>query len=143
MSAHRRPRPAADRDSAAWWEALRRHEFLLQRCADCGVLRFPAREVCARCRSFTWSWIPARGTGRVVSWVVTHHAVHPAFADEAPYTVLHVALDDAPGLFCHGGLTGAAPGGLHPDLPVRAVFTDVADGTPLLLWRPEPAQGPH
>ncbi|ASU83010.1 hypothetical protein CDO52_09595 [Nocardiopsis gilva YIM 90087] len=140
MTAAERPRPAADRDSAAWWRALRRHEFTLQRCDGCGTLRFPARDLCARCRSEVWSWTAGCGTGRVVSWVVTHQVVHPAFADEVPSTVLYVALDDAPGLYCWGGLTGAGPDALRSGLAVRAVFTDVDDELTLVLWRPEAAQ---
>ncbi|CAM3677153.1 hypothetical protein GCM10009799_40070 [Nocardiopsis rhodophaea] len=141
MSAAERPRPAADRDSAPWWRALRRREFALQCCDDCATLRFPPRGVCGHCRSRGWSWTAARGTGRVISWVVTHHAVHPAFADAVPFTVLHVALDDAPGLCCWGGLTGAGPGALRSGLPVRAVFADADDELTLVLWRPQ--EGTH
>ena len=44
MSLGARPRPEPDRDSVPWWEAVRRHELLSQRCAGCGTLRFPARD---------------------------------------------------------------------------------------------------
>ena len=33
--------PNPDRDSAEWWEALVRHEFVLQRCDACRAWRIP------------------------------------------------------------------------------------------------------
>ena len=38
-----------DRDSAEWWEALRRHELVIQRCDDCGAWRWPPRAICGEC----------------------------------------------------------------------------------------------
>ncbi|RJL26598.1 hypothetical protein D5H75_26860 [Bailinhaonella thermotolerans] len=125
-------RPVPDRDSAAWWEAVRRHELTVQVCDDCGTPRFPARAVCHRCRSFAWSWRPAAGTGRVVSWVVTHQVFAPAFAGAVPYTVVLVRLDDAEDCLMHGGFTGTP----SADLPVRARFDDVGDDLTLVNWVP-------
>ena len=34
--------PTPDRDSQAWWDALARHEFVLQRCDDCQAWRWPS-----------------------------------------------------------------------------------------------------
>jgi uncharacterized OB-fold protein len=33
------------------------------------------------------------GTGTVDTYVVVHHVYDPAFADDAPYVIAHVALD--------------------------------------------------
>ncbi|GAB3983699.1 hypothetical protein GCM10029978_091210 [Actinoallomurus acanthiterrae] len=136
MSLAERPRPQADRDSAPWWEAVRRHELLVQRCGGCGTLRFPPRAICARCRSRESTWTPVSGTGRVASWIVNHQIFMRAFADEVPYAVLHVRLDDADDLFMYGDLTGADPADVTPGMPVQAVFTDVDEELTLVRWRP-------
>jgi uncharacterized protein len=134
MSVQQRPRPEPDRDSAPWWEAVRRHELLVQRCAGCGTRRFPARSVCNRCRSREWDWVPSAGTGRVYSWIVTHQVFMPALADEVPLPVLMVRLDDGDDIYMYGNLIGENE--IVPDLPVEAVFTDVDDDFTLVQWRP-------
>lgn len=136
MSLAERPRPVPDRDSAPWWAAVRRHELLLQRCDGCGTLRFPPRAVCGRCRSRASSWQKALGTGRVASWVVNHQVFLPAFADEVPYAVLHVRLDDADDVFMYGDLVGGDPADIGPGMPVAAVFTDIDDDCTIVRWRP-------
>lgn len=141
-----RPRPGADRDSAYWWEAVGEGRFLVQYCTDCRTPRFPAREVCAVCLSLEWEWRDGTCTGTVDGWTVTRRTFHPAF--EAPYTVLRVALDDGPALYCWGCLVDADPDDLRRGQPVEAVFTDVGpdpgDGGPtgdgaltrVVDWRP-------
>lgn len=136
MSLAERPRPQIDRDSAPWWEAVRRHELLVQECGGCGTVRFPPRSICGRCRSRRSAWVPVRGTGRVASWIVNHQVFMRAFADEVPYAVLHVRLDDADDLFMYGDLTGADPADVTPGMAVQAVFTDVGDDLTLVRWRP-------
>ncbi|GAA3949887.1 OB-fold domain-containing protein [Actinomadura viridis] len=130
------PRPEPDRDSAPWWEAVRRHELTVQRCEGCGTLRFPARAVCNRCRGRAWEWVPARGTGRVYSWIVNHQVFMPAMAGEVPFPVLLVRLDDGEDLLMYGDLVDGSPGDLEPGLPVEAVFLDVDESTTLVGWRP-------
>ncbi|MDL4771507.1 Zn-ribbon domain-containing OB-fold protein [Actinomadura xylanilytica] len=140
MSLAQRPRPEPDRDSAPWWEAVRRHELTVQRCDGCGTLRFPARTVCNRCRSRAYAWVPARGTGRVYSWVVNHQVFMRSMADEVPFPVLLVRLDDGAeqgdDLLMYGNLTGGDVAGLRPGLPVEAVFVDFDEETTLVQWRP-------
>lgn len=48
----------------------------------------------------------ASGRGRVYSWVTIHRALDPAFAEDVPYTVLSVDLDEGPRMF--GRLCGDA-----------------------------------
>jgi uncharacterized protein len=136
MSLVQRPRPEPDRDSRAFWEGVRRHELLLQRCDGCGVLRFPARMYCNACRSRSSQWVPASGTATVYSWIVNHQVFMPALADEVPFPVLLVRLDDGDDLLMYGNLVGAAPADLVPGLPVQAVFVDAAEDLTLVQWAP-------
>ena len=134
-----RPMPSPDRDSAPWWEGVKRHELLLQQCTRCSHLRWPARAICNRCGSLESSWVRSAGTGRVASWIVNHHGFSAAFP--TPYTVVAVRLDDQADIIIPGGYDGPADGaGLAIDLPVTVAFEDVVDagedrGT-LLRWRP-------
>jgi uncharacterized OB-fold protein len=148
-------RPVPDRDSALWWEAVRRHELLIQRCTGCGTSRFPPRAVCNRCRSRAADWVPSRGTGRVVSWIVNHQPFLPGMSADEPFAVLFVRLDDGAAsaasaasakdgddadddadIHMYGNLVGAEPGAITAGMPVEAVFVDIDDKLTLVHWRP-------
>jgi uncharacterized OB-fold protein len=118
----------ADRDSLPWWEALARHEFMLQRCSSCRAWRWPARAICNRCASFDWAWEPASGSGTIASWIVTRHAFLPGFP--APYVVLTVRLREQDDLLLPGSYAGPADDpGLGVDVPVVVAFDDAAKNT--------------
>lgn len=87
-----------DTINAPFWDALKsKGELHIQRC-DNGHAWLPARKLCPHCLSAQWQWQAAAGTGRIVSWVVFHHAYHPAFKDKLPYNVCLVQLDEGPKL---------------------------------------------
>jgi uncharacterized OB-fold protein len=127
-----------DRDSRPWWEALGRHELVLQRCADCSAWRWPAREMCGRCGSFSWTWQPLSGRGTLNSWIVNHHQFSADLP--SPYVVATVRLDEQEDLLLLGGFDDAG-GPPVIDAPVVAGFLDArsAEGEPftLLVWRVE------
>ncbi|WP_236950059.1 Zn-ribbon domain-containing OB-fold protein [Mycobacterium sp. MS1601] len=52
-------------------------------------------------------WEASAGTGRLISWVVYHHAPHEFFRERVPYTVAIIELDEGPRLI--STLTGRQP----------------------------------
>jgi uncharacterized protein len=109
------PLPAVTPLTRPYWEGLDGGELRFQRCGGCGNAWLPAREECPRCLSDQVSWEASSGRGRVISWVVYHQAVHPAFADRVPYNVAIVELDEGPRLITN--VTGADDA-LTIELPV-------------------------
>ncbi|MCX4640864.1 OB-fold domain-containing protein [Streptomyces platensis] len=75
----RRPRPVINRDNAGFWEGVRGHRLLIQRCTGCRTLRFPWLPGCNTCGSPEWDTVEASGAGTVFSYVVMHHPPFPAF----------------------------------------------------------------
>ncbi|MGW8970344.1 bifunctional MaoC family dehydratase N-terminal/OB-fold nucleic acid binding domain-containing protein [Streptomyces platensis] len=75
----RRPRPVINRDNAGFWEGVRGHRLLIQRCTGCRTLRFPWLPGCNSCGSPEWDTVEASGAGTVFSYVVMHHPPFPAF----------------------------------------------------------------
>jgi uncharacterized OB-fold protein len=88
-----KPLPVPDKDTQPFWDACRQHELRVQRCTACGRFRWPPRGFCPSCFSWEHEWTRLSGRGSVYSFVVVHHAVSPAFKDEAPYVVAMIALD--------------------------------------------------
>jgi uncharacterized OB-fold protein len=125
-----------DRDSAPWWAAVRAHRLTVQRCAGCGVHRFPPTSICARCRCRQSGWVEVSGRGTVASWVVTHHAFLPVYADAVPYVVALVRLAEQDDLVMYGDIPGVAPAELAAGLPVRAWFDDIDAELTVVRWRP-------
>jgi uncharacterized OB-fold protein len=134
--------PAADDDSAPFWEATRRGELRMQACVRCGRLRFPPRPMCAWCRSLTTAWPLMSGRGTIWSFVVAHPPLLPAYAALAPYNVVVVTLDEDPTLRLVGNLVTSAegaigevdPAAIEIGAPVRVVFAPLTDEVALPRW---------
>jgi len=127
-----RPRPALTRDNAWWFEALRAHRLLIQRCASCGVLRHPPRPMCDRCRSLEWDTVEASGRGTVFSFVVNHYPVVAAF----DYPLVVGLIELAEGTRLIANLVGLDPSEVTIGQAVVAEFVDHDPGLSLAAFRP-------
>lgn len=128
-----KPLPQPSLESAPFWQGLREHRLLLQRCARCGKIRHYPRPVCDACYSMEYDWAEASGRGTVHSWTVSHHAFHPGFNSELPYVTVTVDLEQ--GVRMHSRLIGASPDRLCLGLPVEVVFEDVTTELTLAMFR--------
>ena len=117
--------PVADEDSAPFWDALRGHQVLLQKCAGCSEIRFPPMPGCPNCGSGDWAHVTASGRGRVYSWIVVHRPLGTITEADLPCTLATVELDE--GCRVLGRLTGDA----SIDLRVSATYVDHDDWTEL------------
>jgi uncharacterized OB-fold protein len=126
-----RPLPDIAGADAPFWQALRRREVRVQRCADCGTCRFPAARTCPRCRSERSDWTTVAPTGVIETWCVFHRAY---FDDlPVPYTVLQVRLDCGVHLFSNPVEIEA--NALRSGLPVEAAFDDITPEVTLLKFK--------
>jgi uncharacterized protein len=117
--------PKPDGLNAEFYAHLARGALHLQRCDACGRWRHPPRIQCGACGSASWQWQPGSGRGTVYSWTITHQALVPPFADDLPYAVVVVELDEGPRLVT--AVRGIAPGSLRLDLRVEARIARVSD----------------
>jgi uncharacterized OB-fold protein len=131
---YRKPLPRIDEESRGYWEALARHEIYLQRCRDCGVLRYYPRALCPECLSSSVTWVRARGAGTVYSFTVTHQNQAPGFREELPYVLAVVEL--AEGVRVMTNVVGCPPDRVRIGMAVEAVFEDVTPEVTLLKFRP-------
>ena len=138
-----------DIENLEYFRHCAEHDFHLQACAGCGLLRYPPTTACPWCASLESNWTRVEGKGAVHSYTEVHHAIQPAFRGHTPYMVLLVDLDTQKGkpsepeaLRVIGNLV-TAEGTLAPPeavrqvgigTRVRMVFSDVASGLALPQW---------
>lgn len=136
-------------ENLAYFAHAAAHDFHLQRCGGCNLLRYPPSPACPWCGGPDYAWEAVEGTGIVHSYNEVHHAIQPGFKEHLPYMVLLVDLDTQLGqptpdeaLRVAGNL--ATPDGVLAPAEmvarvgigsrVRMVFTDITDGLALPQW---------
>ncbi|MEU2389170.1 OB-fold domain-containing protein [Streptomyces sp. NPDC007369] len=127
----RRPRPVVNRDNQGFWDGVRDHKLLIQRCTSCAALRFPWLPGCNACAGLDWDTVEACGEATVFSFVVMHHPPFPAF--DPPYAVALVEL--AEGVRMITNITGVPYGAVRIGMPVRLEFLRVDEDLELPVFR--------
>lgn len=133
MSTPAKPIPHPNELSRPYWEAAAQGQLVLQCCTACGKIRHYPRRLCGACWSDAIEWKPSLARGRIHSWTVAHHAFHPAFADELPYVLVTVDLDE--GVRALGRWRGGDP---VIDLPVIGSFEQREEAADLFFMPAEP-----
>lgn len=90
--------PPNDPDHLEFLQAAGEGRFVLQRCSDCGHLRYPPGPACPICQSLGSEWSEASGKGTIYSYEIVMHPIHPAFRERVPYVVALVELDEQRGV---------------------------------------------
>ncbi|MDI2097390.1 Zn-ribbon domain-containing OB-fold protein [Ruicaihuangia caeni] len=82
----------------AYWQAASEGRLLLQRCLDCGQAQHYPRSLCAKCWSRQVESFDGSGRGRIVTFTDITMPGHPAWLEEAPYTIAIIELEEGPRL---------------------------------------------
>ena len=140
---------ALDQENLTYFRHCAAHDFHLQRCASCALLRYPPTTGCPWCGHPEADWTAVEGRGAVYTYAEVQHAVQPAFKEHLPYLILIVELDTQRGaptehdaLRIAGNLVTSEGDLAPPELVaklgigtrVRMVFRDVAAGLAVPLW---------
>jgi uncharacterized protein len=89
------PWPSSKACAEHFWSTCDARAMEMQRCGDCGRLRYPAAPSCRSCGSPSFTWAPVSGEATVYSYSVVERGA-PGFAADAPYVFALVELDDGP-----------------------------------------------
>ena len=127
------PLPQPAEEAQPFFDALKEGRLTIQRCTACGALAHPPQALCRRCHGSDFDWLEASGKGTVHSYVVTHQAVHPAFAEHTPLATVEVEL--AEGVRLASNLVDVPPEDIAIGMPVTLVLEEVAEGVVLPLFR--------
>ena len=135
MAEYAKPLPdVADPNMAPYWAAAKRHELRMQRCTSCEYVRFPAARHCPECLEENDEWVELSGQGTVWSFGVYHHVFNRAFADDIPYNVALVQLEEGPRLVTN--IVDVENEAIEMGMAVEVVFDDVTDEVTLVKFRP-------
>jgi uncharacterized OB-fold protein len=134
MPEYNKPIPVPSAESQAYWDGLRDRKLLMPRCDACGKYWFPPSLLCPHCNATNWTWTSTSGRGRIFSYVIYHRIYHPGFADEVPYAVAVIELDEGPRMVSN--VIGIAPDKLACDLRVQVVYQPITDTITLPKFKP-------
>ncbi len=136
MAEYNKPVPIPQPESDRYWEAAYRGELWLRRCRDCDMAYFYPRDICPTCHSRRTDWFRTSGEGTLYTYAIVHRPPHPGFADEAPYVVALVELDD--GVRIPTNIVGVEPepDNLQIGMPVKVVFEKITERITLPKFTP-------
>jgi uncharacterized OB-fold protein len=99
-----------------FFEQVRAGHLTALRCAGCGELAVPPKELCPSCHERRWQSVPLDGAGTITSYTVIRIPPRGRLS-EAPYAVAVVKLSEGVSLL--GRIVDLPLGSLQAGLPVR------------------------
>jgi uncharacterized OB-fold protein len=124
--------PSMSPDTQFFWDGVKEHKLLIQRCRACNALRHPPRPMCPKCNALEWDTVEATGRGELYAFVLPQHPPFPFM--EYPYVVALVALDE--GVRLVSNLCGVEPDDVRVGMAVEVFYVDFDDGLVLHQFRP-------
>jgi uncharacterized OB-fold protein len=88
------PKPVPDPDTQPFWDAVNERRLVVPRCTKCGRFVWQPRPLCPRCQAPDPEWVEISGDGTVASWTVLHPPALPVWAEQLPFVVLLVEVEE-------------------------------------------------
>lgn len=133
MTEYKKPLPSGGMDAEPFWASCRQHAMALERCSACGHFRYPPRPLCPSCHGAESEWRPVSGRGRVYVPLTMYRGPTPAFAEEVPYNVSMIELEE--GVRIWSNVVGCDPATVKIGDDVEIVYEDVTDSVTLPKFR--------
>lgn len=130
------PRP--DARSQGYWDALREHRLVLQRCISCRTFQHPPDRTCRFCLAEEMEWEQVSGRGALYTYVIVTQGILGPWRGHDPYNVIQVLPDEvdpatvsvhnnATYNVVYGNAVGIDSEDLRVGMPMEAVFDDVTE----------------
>ena len=129
------PYPIAEYDSEPFWAACDERRLVMQCCENCSRYRWHPAPFCGDCNSGNFKWQALAGRGRIHTWTVVTHPVHPAAVDKVPYVVVVVELEEQAGLTMVSNLIDCDIDAIDFDAAVSVDFLKHPNGQNLPVFR--------
>jgi len=126
------PDPAAA--SQPYWDAAREHRLLIQRSKKTGQYVFYPRVVSPFGADDELEWVEATGRGTVYSYTIAHRPTGPQWANDVPYVIAIIALEEGPHMTAN--VIDCDPAEVAIGMAVVATYQDVTADVTLVQFRP-------
>lgn len=127
------PRPRPTPTTQPYWDALRDHQLVVQRCDACAAWVHYPRSRCPSCGRAELRFEPVDAGGVVHAFTVARQPTAVHFRDSVPQVIAVVEL--AIGVRLTSTLLGADPETVGIGAAVEPVFVDGDDGVTMLHHR--------
>ena len=134
MTDYAKPLPFIHDETRTYWEKLKAHQLWLPKCEDCNRLIFYPRSFCPHCFSENTRWVQLSGRGTVYSFTISHRAGDKSFAEDTPYNIVLVDLDE--GVRLMSNLVECRDEDIRIGMEVEIAFDDVTPEVTLPKFRP-------
>ncbi|MFG2077889.1 Zn-ribbon domain-containing OB-fold protein [Nonomuraea maritima] len=121
-----KPAPKPTPETQPFWDGTAAGELRIQRCRACERHYFYPRPNCPRCGGDQVEWVRASGRATLYSYVINHRPA-PGFADEAPYAIAVVELEEGVRMMTNIVGVENVPEKLPLDMELRVVFEQRGD----------------
>lgn len=128
----------SDETTEPFWAAAREDRLLGARCRQCGTFRMPPAPFCWVCRTQGFDWVDLPGTGRVYTYTVVRHPLHPDLSEVCPYVSAVIELDGTQGAGARmlANVIDCDPDAIDVGIPVEVVFEHSGHELPTPRFRP-------
>lgn len=128
------PYPIPEYGAEPFWQGCNEEKLLMQCCSCCQKLRWHPTPVCMHCGSDDYQWRQLSGRGKINTWTVITHPVHPAAVAKVPYVVVVVELVEQAGLTIVSNLVAHDVDDIEFDAPVKVRFEAHPNGQKLPVF---------
>jgi uncharacterized OB-fold protein len=126
-------RISTDPDTEPFWRAAEEDRLVALACGNCGTFRMPPTPYCPTCQSKEKNWVELTGRATVFSYSIVHG--YPGI-DDIVLAAAVLDLEGAPGARLVSDIVDVDPDDVHIGMEVEVVFSPIADGWKLPLFRP-------
>ena len=130
----KKPLPTIVGETKPYWDSCRQGRLIIQRCESCNEYQFYPRGICAHCWSGDISWVESSGKGTVWTYTVTYQNRTPGFAEEVPYVLAMVELDEGVKMFTN--IVECNPRDVKIGMPVEVTFVRATDQITIPYFKP-------
>ena len=129
-----KPLPSIVGETKPYWDSCKRGELVIQKCDSCQEYQFYPRGICAHCWSNDIKWIKATGKGTVWSYTITHQNRTLGFAQDIPYVLALVQLDEGVKMFTN--IVECDPNIVTIGMPVEVTFIQANNQISVPYFKP-------